>query len=94
MISVKNKVLLVVMVLVGSIFILALWGNNVETWNSLCAYKREFGVFPYYVTADLSNADNACGETGVVYSGLFKTILTSLITLAAIRLAGVKILGK
>ncbi|BAJ03231.1 hypothetical protein [Shewanella violacea] len=70
---------------------LTLWINNVETWNSICAYKREFGIFPYYIVADLTNPENACGETGVIYAGVLKTFIASLLTLLFVTFTWIKI---
>jgi len=68
----KTKILLSIVVFLSVFLILFLFGSNTETWNSLCTYKREFGIFPYYREADNSIAGNVCGEAGVILSGVLK----------------------
>lgn len=75
--KVRKTVLSTIIVLLGLITLTSLWLNNVEMWNSQCAYKREMGVFAYYSYADLSSTARNCGETGVNWFGLIKTILAS-----------------
>ena len=87
----KTKVLLSIVVIFSVCLILFLLGSNTETWNSVCTYKREFGIFSYYREADNSIAGNVCGEAGVIFSGVLKTILASMAVFFIARFSWVKL---
>lgn len=87
----KQALVNIALFFISGLVLAALWLNNVEMWTANCAYKREIGIFNYYSYAEATTAAGQCGETGMHWLGLVKSLLTTVLFVFAVHYARLKI---